>query len=73
MLINDESIPTFFHTGSQPQVNDLMWIHSDLFLSLTIDVAYNIFGVHIDHQFLDLQFGNNTDKSHSFDQVLPEH
>ena len=50
-----------------------MWIHQDAFLDLSVDVEYNIFGPKSDHQFLDLQFGNQSHLVHTFDRPPVEH
>ena len=72
-LVNDDSIPTFYQTHAQPQVNDLIWIHQDTYLNLTVDIEYNISKHQKDHQYLNIQFGNQTDMSHQFSQLPAEH
>ena len=72
-LVNNESIPTFYWGDNHPQVNDLIWIHQDAYLHLTIDIKYNVFSPLHNHQFLDIRFGNQSKVPHSFNQPPAEH
>ena len=57
-LINDESVPTFFHANNRPQVLDLIWLHDDALNWHGAQVLYDIQGTNIDHKTLTLRIGS---------------
>ena len=64
-LVNDDGIPTFFCPPNRPQVLDLVWLHEDASLPLTIDIAFNMTGPSIDHRELSLLCRDGSD-NHSY-------
>ena len=59
-LVNDESIPTFFHANHRPQVLDLIWICDDAYSWHQAEIVYDIVGANVDHKTLTLQIGHNS-------------
>ena len=53
-LVNDKGKHTFFCSNNRPQVLDLIWLHEDASLPLTIDIAFSITGTLSDHRELSL-------------------
>ena len=60
-LVNDEGSPTFFRPPHRPQVLDLLWLHEDASLPLTITIAFDIRGAHADHRELSLLCQDSAD------------
>ena len=53
-LVNDESIPTFYHRNNRPQVLDLIWANDNIFSWNGAQVLYDITGPNTDHKMLTL-------------------
>ena len=53
-LVNDDGTPTFFRPPHRPQVLNLLWLHEDASLPLTIDIVFDIRGPVLDHRKLSL-------------------
>ena len=51
-LVNNEGEHTFFHANNRPQVLDLVWLHEDVSLPLTINISFSITGATSDHHAL---------------------
>ena len=54
MLVNDDGDATFFRPPHHPQVLDLVWLHEDGSLPLTIDISFLLTGALSDHHELSL-------------------
>ena len=53
-LVNDDGIATFFWPPYHLQVLDLLWLHEDAPLPLTIDISFALTGTQQDHKELSL-------------------
>ena len=53
-LVNDDGDATFFRPPNCPQVLDLVWLHEDASLPLTIDISFSLTGALSDHCKLSL-------------------
>ena len=58
-LVNDELIPTFYHSNHRPQVLDLIWINDDVISWHGVQLIYNITGPAVDHKTMMLRVGDN--------------
>ena len=54
-LVNDDGEHTFFQGADHPQVLNLLWLHEDTSLLLTVDICFNITRLLSDHRELSLQ------------------
>ena len=60
-LVNNESIPTFYHANNRPQVLDLIWLNDNAVSWHGAQVIYDIFGADIDHKTITLHIGSQQD------------
>ena len=69
-LVNDESIPTFYHQHNQPQVLDLIWVNDNVFSWHGAQVVYDITGPNTDHKTLMLRVGAQADMHLQNDHIV---
>ena len=59
-LVNDDRNATFFRPPNRLQVLDLLWLHKDASLPLTIDISFTLMGTLHNHRELSLLCHDNT-------------
>ena len=69
-LVNDESIPTFFHRNHRPQVLDLIWANDNIYSWHGAQVFYDIGRPEMDHKTLTFCMGDNDTNSLQNDHLL---